>query len=263
MLSGELKRWLAVVLSVMLCAAMFAGCSSDKEAEKAEAADKTAAEENTEIKEETITADEFDAAVKNAVPYEDGVKITLHTAKGDEIELEGSEGSPIAASKYYDASGDGIAYHSIYSASSTSTLIHSGYNYGVGNMLDWDLSTCWAEGNPNSEGTMEGFAYYFGSTTRVDGFRIFPGYQKNRKVYRSNICPLALSVTVGDYTFNCNLDEYMRDLQSDDAWYWVNFTFDSPVYADSMYVMISAVTTYGNDPDYDCCITEFHPFYFK
>lgn len=277
MLSGDLrkKRWLSIVLAVMLCATMFAGCSSGQEAEKTdaaketEAADETAAadenagEKNSVIKEETITASEFDAAVKNAVPYEDGVEITLHTAKGDKIKLEGSEGSPVAASKYYDASGDGVAYHSIYAGSSTSTLIRSGYDYGMGNMLDWDLDTCWAEGNPNSEGTMEGFVYYFGSSTRVDGFRIFPGYQKNRNVYRNNIEPLALNVTVGDYSFNFDMDPYMSDLPSDDAYFWVDCVFNSPVYADSMYVMISAVTTYGNDPDYDCCITEFHPFYFK
>ena len=48
----------------------------------------------------------------------------------------------------------------------------------------------------------------------------------------------------------------------DGEWYWVDTYLYQPVYADRMYVMISNVTSYGNDPDTDCCITEFHPFQY-
>ena len=37
---------------------------------------------------------------------------------------------------------------------------------------------------------------------------------------------------------------------------------DKIIYTDSVYVTIGAVTTFGSDPDYDCCITEFHPYHY-
>ena len=129
-------------------------------------------------------------------------------------------------------------------------------------MLDWDLRTCWAEGNPNSEGTMEAFAFWMDETNRIDGFRIYPGYQKSSSVYRNNILPAALQVEVGGYEFWFDLDDCLSDLYNDGDSYWIDCTFSSPVYDDCIYVMIGAVATYGNDPDYDCCITEFHPFYY-
>lgn len=252
------KRWIPIIMACLLCLAMLAGCSGSQES--ADAVDD--AEEAAEITEESVTADEFETAFKEAKEYKDELTVTIHTAKGEDIEIDTSGTGSLAAAKNVNVEGVNVKYNKVYGAAATSTLKPGKFNYSVGNMLDWDVATCWAEGNPNSEGTLEGFAYYMNSGSRVDGFRIYPGYQKSKKVYRTNIVPAALLVEVGGYTFSTDLSPWLMDLQADDAYYWVDITFGTPVYTDSMYVRIAAVTTYGNDPDYDCCISEFHPFHF-
>ena len=260
---SRMKKLFSVLLALVLCLTMLAGCSSESSTADNADSGESGQEQSTEIKEEIISQDEFDSVFNEAKPFEGEIKLSAQTVKGEDIELEeGAEVSELSASKIISPGDSGVIYNTVYSAFATSTLSLDGYNYNVGNMLDWDLSTCWAEGNKNSEGTMEGFAYMMDAGSRVDGFRIYPGYQKSQKAYKNNILPAALLVEAGGYSFTFDLDNYLMELTNDDGYYWIDCYFGTPVYTDSIYVTIGAVTTYGNDPDYDCCITEFHPFHY-
>lgn len=237
---------------------------TEESVDSAEEVEESIGESSVAAADEMIPPDELKKAFDDAKPYEGEVQIVLHTPSGEDIILQGSEAKSKAAAGItaLNSYNSSRSYLNISSAAASSTLTATGYSYSVWNMLDWDMSTCWAEGNPYSEGTMEGFVYYMDYTSKIDGFRIYPGYQKSKKVYRKNILPLALLVQAGGYQFEFNLDDYLMDITNDGDAYWIDCYFSSPVYSDSIYVMIEAVKTFGSNPDYDCCITEFHPFYY-
>ena len=235
------------------------------EAETDEAAtDETAdaSAEGTASEDEVISEEDLKAVFEKAQPYEEDIQVVFGSSSGDESPAQSAEGQNESGTPLFTLKTSGRKYNTVRAAAATSTLYVRGYNYSVWNLVDRDAKTCWAEGNPRSEGVWEGFAYGFGGRTRVDGFRIYPGYQKNVRVYRNNIIPLALQVELGGYEFFVNLDHYLQNLRNDGDYYWIDFYFPRPVYADSMYVMIGAVTTFGSDPDYDCCISEFRPFHY-
>lgn len=266
MLSGEKfrKRWLVIFLMIILGASMLAGCSteeaSDGAATKAdteeagETADQNETEESAAPSAEVIDAEELQAAIDEAEPYEGDFHVVLHTTSGENRVLKGRD---ILA-----YSGNQPGYIPVSAVGASSTLVENGYAHSAWNMLDWDMTTCWAEGNPYSEGTMEGFAYRLSSYSRIDGFRIYPGYQKSRSTYRNNIVPSALIFEAGGNSIAFDMDGYLRDLSSDDECYWIDCYFYTPMYADTINVMIAAVAAYSSDPYYDCCITEFHPFHY-
>lgn len=207
-----------------------------------------------------VSQDGSKTEFSNTGSFDGNVQVTVHYSSGKEVVLNDTGINKNVKASLIATSGKKKKWLSVMDAEATSTLSSGNYSYSVWNMLDWDYTTCWAEGEPRSEGLWEGFAYYFDGVTRIDGFRIYPGYQKSRRVYRTNIYPRGLSVSVGGYEFEVDLDDWVQDIENDGYYYWVDFTFNSPVYDDCMYATIIAVGTYGSDPDGDCCITEFHPF---
>ena len=209
-----------------------------------------------------IMKDELKAASEGAESYEGEIKVVLHSSLGEDVVMYTPEDNEEALQKFAAMAGRKPRWIGVDAAGATSTLYINGYNYSVWNMLDWNTSTCWAEGEPRSEGIWEGFQYWFDRTTRIDGFRIYPGYQKNKRVYRNNIFPRGVVVTAGGYDIDCNLDKWLRNINNDGEWYYVDIYFSSPLYDNEMYVMIDAVGSYSSNPESCCCITEFHPFYF-
>lgn len=209
-----------------------------------------------------ITKDELKAASEGTESYEGEIKVVLHSSSGEDVVLYEPEDNEESLQKFASMSGRKPRWIGVDAAGATSTLYINGYNYSVWNMLDWDTSTCWAEGEPRSEGLWEGFQYWFNRTTRIDGFRIYPGYQKNKRVYRNNIFPRGVVFSAGGYDISCDFDRWLRNINNDGEWYYVDIYFGEPVYDDDMYVMIDAVGSYGSDPESCCCITEFHPFNF-
>ena len=209
-----------------------------------------------------IAKDELKAASEGAESYEGEIKVVLHSSLGEDVVMYTPEDNEEALQKFAAMAGRKPRWIGVDAAGATSTLYINGYNYSVWNMLDWNTSTCWAEGEPRSEGLWEGFQYWFDRTTRIDGFRIYPGYQKNKRVYRNNIFPRGVVVTAGGYDIDCNLDKWLRNINNDGEWYYVDIYFSSPLYDNEMYVMIDAVGSYSSNPESCCCITEFHPFYF-
>lgn len=210
--------------------------------------------------EEAISKEELQAISESAVPYDGEIQAILHSSSGEEVVLNSPKDNKEVMAALSALAGKRSSWIKVKSASATSTLKIDGYSYNVWNMLDWDTTTCWAEGEPRSEGLWEGFSYYFNGNKRIDGFRIYPGYQKNKRVYRNNIYPRGLIVYAGGYEITCDLDNWIQNINRDGDYYWIDITFSSPVYDYEMYTMITAVGTYGDDPDSDCCITEFHPF---
>ena len=227
--------------------------TTDEAAEGAPAEEtaEAATDEEAASEDEIISEEDLKAVFEKAQPYEDDIQVVFGTSSGDVSPAQSAEGQNESGTPLFTLKTSGRKYNTVRDAAATSTLYVRGYNYSVWNLVDRDAKTCWAEGNPRSEGVWEGFAYGFGGRTRVDGFRIYPGYQKNVRVYRNNIVPLALQVELGGYEFFVNLDHYLQNLRNDGDYYWIDFYFPRPVYADSMYVMIGAVTTFGSDPDYD------------
>ena len=209
-----------------------------------------------------ITKEELKAASESAEAYQGELKVVLHSSSGEDVVLYAPEDNEEALQKFAAMSGRKPRWIGVDAAGASSTLYINGYNYSVWNMLDWNTSTCWAEGEPRSEGIWEGFQYWFDRTTRIDGFRIYPGYQKNKRVYRNNIFPRGVVVTAGGYDISCDLDRWLRNINNDGEWYYIDIYFGDPVYDNDMYVMIDAVGSYSNNPESCCCITEFHPFYF-
>ena len=288
------KKCTAALLVCIIGMTLVAGCASggsSKEAsepaaaaeeasEPAAAAEEasepaTAAEEASEpaaaageaskpatVEKAPISKEDLKAATESAKPYGGEMQVVLRTSSGKEIVLYSPDDNKEAVEKFSAMSNSSPHWISVESAGASTTLQIDGYSYSVLNMLDWDTTTCWAEGESRSEGLYENFNYWFFDTTRIDGFRIYPGYQKNQKVYRNNIYPAAFIVTAGGYSIDCDLGDWPRDLYYDGDNYWIDVTFSEPVYDNSMNVMIIAVGTYGEDPDPDCCITEFHPFYY-
>ena len=213
------------------------------------------------IAEIPLSEDEMQQAFDSAVPYEDGFTVVIHSSNGDEIVLDSSEGTTLQGKTMPPVNGSDFKWTRITGAAASSTLYVKGYDYSVWNMLDWNPKTCWAEGNPYSEGTMEGFAYATDYNTRIDGFRIYPGYQKSAKVYRNNIVPLMLMIEVGGQEIYWELGDWLYSSINDGTWYWADIYLYNPVYSDGViYVYIGAVTAFSSNPDYDCCISEFHPF---
>ena len=209
-----------------------------------------------------ITKDELKAASESAEAYQGELKVVLHSSSGEDVVLYAPEDNEEALQKFAAMSGRKPRWIGVDAAGASSTLYINGYNYSVWNMHDWNTSTCWAEGEPRSEGIWEGFQYWFDRTTRIDGFRIYPGYQKNKRVYRNNIFPRGVVVTAGGYDISCDLNRWLRNINNDGEWYYIDIYFGDPVYDNDMYVMIDAVGSYSNNPESCCCITEFHPFYF-
>lgn len=259
------KSVTTAVLAVIVGLVVTTGCSSK------EPPVETAAEASTEssgndvaatAEEEPISKEDLKAFSENAEPYDGEIQVVLHTSSGEETVLYSPENNKEAMAALAAIAGKKQSWIKVKSARATSTLKISGYNYSVWNMLDWDPKTCWAEGEPRSEGLWEGFSYYFSGKTRIDGFRIYPGYQKSKKVYRNNIYPAALEISVGGYNIECGLDNWIQNINRDGDSYWIDITFSKPIYDKQLSATIIAVGTYGNDPDSDCCISEFHPFHY-
>ena len=259
------KSVTTAVLAVIVGLIMTTGCSS-KEPPVETAAEATTESSEKDVaataEEEPISQEDLKAFSENAKPYDGEIQVVLHTSSGEETVLYSPEDNKEAMASLAAVAGKKRSWIKVKSAGATSTLKISGYNYSVWNMLDWDPKTCWAEGEPRSEGLWEGFSYYFSGKTRIDGFRIYPGYQKSKKVYRNNIYPAALEISVGGYRFEFNVDDYAQNINRDGDSYWIDFHFSKPVYDNQMYTMIIAVGTYGSNPDSDCCISEFHPFHY-
>ena len=212
---------------------------------------------------ETLTEEELNDAFDNAKPFEGKVTAVVNTSEGKQIVLESEDGATWNGVEAPPLNGSGYYWTRITDAAASSTLYVEGYNYSVWNMLDWDTRTCWAEGNPYSEGTLQGFAYATEYGEKIDGCRIYPGYQKSSRVYRNNIAPLALDIEIGGCEIWCNLDEWIQPSIGDGQYYWIDLFFSRPVYSTgTIYVTIGAVKAFSANPDYDCCITEFHPFSF-
>ena len=212
---------------------------------------------------ETLTEEELNDAFDNAKPFEGKVTAVVNTSEGKQIVLESEDGATWNGVEAPPLNGSGYYWTRITDAAASSTLYVEGYNYSVWNMLDWDTRTCWAEGNPYSEGTLQGFAYATEYGEKIDGCRIYPGYQKSSRVYRNNIAPLALDIEIGGCEIWCDLDEWIQPSIGDGQYYWIDLFFSRPVYSTgTIYVTIGAVKAFSANPDYDCCITEFHPFSF-
>ena len=271
------KRCLVLLLAGIFSISMLAGCSSgenpdaadsgaevESSAESAdnaadsEAADSSESEDAEVVAIEPIDSDELQSIIDKAQPYEGEVQMSVQAVSGEEVPEGEEPDSDVTINKNsYTPS-----FIRVSDAAATTTLQASGYNYSVWNMLDWDPTTCWAEGNSGSEGIGEGFAYRFSGQTRIDGFEIFPGYQKSQSVYRKNLLPSELYIEAGGYKYLVDLEPWIQDLPGDGYAYYADFVFSPPIYADTMYVMVTGVGTYGSNPDYDCCISEFHPFRF-
>lgn len=259
-------------LAIIMSVALMTGCSSGdgpKQTAEAASAEETSAvisgaksEEASEVssKAESAVKAEAEASPKVKETAEGKIQAVLHTSSGEEFVLDSSNDSKAELVPLASASSRQRAWIDVRSIYTSTTLMVDGYDYSGWNMLDWDKTTCWAEGEARSEGLWENFTYYFYGTTRIDGFRIYPGYQKNQRIFRKNVFPAGLEVTAGGYTFNVNLDPWLRDLEYDDDYFWIDITFDEPVYDDKISAMIIAVGTTGSNPDSDCCISEFHAF---
>lgn len=283
------KKITAILMAGTIGTLLMTGCAS-KEASQ-DSSSHAAAEDSiadtastAAAAEENLSEDELKAAFSKASPYEGKIKIVAHSASGDETFIldpnDGQGSSPDSAvaaqdapssktpdpgkinASLIDSKNNGYNWIEVTGAAASSTLHIDGYNYSVWNMLDWKQNTIWAEGSPGSKGIGEGFAYFLDRTTRIDGFRIYPGFQESKSLYRNNYLPTALDVCFNDQVLSFNLEDYLENIYNDGEWYWVDTYLYQPVYADRMYVMISNVTSYGNDPDTDCCITEFHPFQY-
>ena len=283
------KRVTAVLIIGAFGTLLMTGCASKEASQDSSlnaASESSLASPTTEAAaaEETLSEDELKAAFSKATPYDGEVKIVVHSAKGDESFTfnpnDTRDGAPdhtlVAQDEHSsdlpdpykinanlaDSKDNGYKWIEVTGAVASSTLHIDGYDYSVWNMLDWKQDTIWAEGSPGSKGVGEGFAYFLDRTTRIDGLRIYPGFQQSKSLFRNNYLPTSLEISLNDQLFTFDLDGYLRNIYNDGEWFWVDTYFSKPVYADRMYVMISNVTSYGNDPDTDCCITEFHPFQY-
>lgn len=264
------KRLTAALLAGLIGMSMVTGCAADKSGKEDEilpVTEETSGEASTEAggaeaaaEEEPLEKDELEVLAESAKLYDGEMQVVLHSSSGEEIVLYEPSDNKEAAVAISAMAGKKRNWLKVKSASATSTLHIKGYNYSVWNMLDWDTRTCWAEGDARSEGLYEGFTYYFNGKTRVDGFRIYPGYQKNKRVYRNNIYPRGMILYGGGYEIDCDFDPGIRNIKNDGDYYWMDITFSKPIYDTKISTMIIAVGTYGSDPDSDCCVTEFHPF---
>lgn len=268
------KRLTASLLAGLIAMSMMTGCASDQSAAEDEilpVTEETAGEASTEassenaaaVEAELLSKDELEALGDSTKPYDGEMQVVLHSLSGEETVLYSPSDNKEAVAALSAMAGKGRSWLKVKKANATTTLRIKGYNYSVWNMLDWDTRTCWAEGDARSEGLYEGFTYYFSGKTRIDGFRIYPGYQKNKRVYRNNIYPRGMILYGGGYEIDCDFDPGIQNIRNDGDYYWIDITFSKPIYDSKISTMIIAVGTYGSDPDSDCCITEFHPFRYK
>lgn len=262
---GKAPVLLVVIFILTLVTACSTGGASKVETSTADAA--AAAEAATgstsalAAEEETISVAELKASFDQAAIKEGKVQIADLSVDGDEIKPKDTDAKNRLAASFRDLGGNDHKWNEITGVRATSTLRIKGYDYSAWNMFDWDKKTIWAEANGN-EGIYEGFELFMDRPTRIEGFRIYPGFQENKKLYRNNYLPCQILVQAGDEVYGYDLRRNIRDLKNDSDFYAIDCYFDEPVYSDYMSVMIRDITSYGSDPDTDCCISEFHPFYY-
>lgn len=259
------KRKVAVLLAVVLCLSLLTACNTGGSSqEKPSTAATDAAAGSTSISaaaDEAISVEELKTAFDEAAPYEGEVQIVAQSAVGDDIGPKDVDLRSKLKASFRDLDGEDHRWNEVTGVRASSTLRIKGYDYSAWNLFDWSKKTIWAEGALN-EGIGEGFMLFMDRPNRIDGIRIYPGFQENKNLYRNNYLPCLLYLEVGGQSITCDLRKNLHNFEKDGQYYWVDCYFSEPIYSDYISVIIGDVTSYGSNPDPDCCISEFHPFYY-
>ena len=82
-----------------------------------------------------------------------------------------------------------------------------GYSYVPENAVDQDKSTAWVEG-ASGAGIGQSITFYLSGESRISGFQIYGGYQKNEDIYYKNCRPKEIRVTLSD---GSSYDYFLED----------------------------------------------------
>ena len=75
------------------------------------------------------------------------------------------------------------------------------------NAVDQDKSTAWVEG-ASGAGIGQSITFYLSGESRISGFQIYGGYQKNEDIYYKNCRPKEIRVTLSD---GSSYDYFLED----------------------------------------------------
>lgn len=143
-----------------------------------------------------------------------------------------------------------------FTASASSTLEASDYDYDASNLMDGDASTCWADGD-SGDGTGESITFTSDAAQTVTGLAILPGYCKSGDLYGKNGVPKTLTIEYAGETMEYTFDDSVLVYNSSDPLAGTMYIdFGSPAEISECKVTISAVRD-GNKYD-DCCISEMY-----
>ena len=121
------------------------------------------------------------------------------------------------------------------------------HTYNVWNVLDGDLSTCWAEGKEGL-GENEKIQLIFNDTYRVSRVTIYNGLETSRELYEKNARVGTLDVSFSNgasYEFSLN-----------DGWESAVSTFTLPAPVDTSYIELTVKSAYAGSRYEDTCISE-------
>jgi hypothetical protein len=132
--------------------------------------------------------------------------------------------------------------------SATSYLQEGNQSYPPSNVIDGDITTCWAEG-AKGYGIMEGLSFDFDNAYTITGFNIWSGYQKSEELFRKNARPLAVRVAGIGYMEYHNLRDTMG---------MQRILLKRPI--KSSHVLITIIEVVDGSPIQDTCISEISFF---
>ncbi len=125
-------------------------------------------------------------------------------------------------------------------------------------VMDFDISTAWAEGS-DGEGVGESITVDLPRETTIYGIAIVPGLPINREVYRDYGRPTELKVTANGKSETIDLSDYQPDFSNPtDSVAYVNFK--KPVKTSRLNIVISDVEAGLRHSD--TCIAELYAFSF-
>ncbi len=115
---------------------------------------------------------------------------------------------PLSPQQKFNMKSSVINNYAITDISSSSALVDGSNVYSAQNLIDSNLSTCWADG-VSSFGIGEYIVINFDKEYDIHGIEIWNGYQKSSDLFYKNSRPSSICVLTDRWKFDFSLEDRM------------------------------------------------------